>query len=346
MSGSYRYLCKSGIGAALASVSFLCFGQQERVKNDEAPTSSKLEGMAPINPIRIFRPNPYLEIAFDTRTRNPVYVIECLATDTNNADSEKNPRLKRPHFYEEKSLPEEFRSRPGHYKNSGYDRGHLAAAGNYTDKTMEMLTQTFNLCNVSPQEHTMNFKVWAALEKWSRKVSKDHAGDGTTYVVSGPLWMPSQRINDKLFAFHYNAIGTPPSLVSVPTHLFKVVVVVNHKSGLISHLACFVVPNETPKSDYHLEDYLVPWKNLEAVTGLHFFPSLVNKNDPGGWKQIADAVSDQVLKDTSQKNRMLLLQDGSPSNSRSLVPLKKQKWFQAKSRGQVRHLCAGGNCRR
>ena len=71
--------------------------------------------------------NPYLEIAFDTRTRNPVYVLECLTpliTERNN-DSQPNQWKGRPHFYEEKRLPVEFRSRPSHYKNSGFDRGHL-----------------------------------------------------------------------------------------------------------------------------------------------------------------------------------------------------------------------------
>lgn len=84
-----------------------------------SPEKSSFQGLSPVPPIYIFQPNPNLEIAFDTRSRNPIYVMERLTPSRNNGTSLKRPNK----FYEEKSLPEEFRSRPQHYKNSGFDRG-------------------------------------------------------------------------------------------------------------------------------------------------------------------------------------------------------------------------------
>ena len=97
---------------------------------------SPLSGLSPTPPIYIFQPNDNLEIAFDARTRNPIYVLEHLSPQKRN----NSTSLKRPsNFYEEKSLPEEFRSRPHHYKNSGFDRGHLAAAANYMQTSQKEL---------------------------------------------------------------------------------------------------------------------------------------------------------------------------------------------------------------
>jgi DNA/RNA endonuclease G (NUC1) len=154
-----------------------------------------------------------------------------------------------------------------------------------------------------------------------------------TYVVTGPLWMPSRQRANKLFELNYSAIGSPPSLVSVPTHFFKVVAVV--KSGQIIKYACFVVGNEEPSSHRRsLEVYLVPWTNLEAVTGLHFFPALTSEAD---WKQRANMLVNEIVKDriAGQANNTLLLTDGS-------APAKNE-WFG--KRAYLEHLCADGKCR-
>ena len=342
--------------------------------DDEAIISS-LQHLSPTLPIYIFHPNPNLEIAFDTRTRNPLYVLEHiipappknhLATNhdntTNNAVVVK---LKRPNnFYEEKSLPEEFRSRVSHYRNSGYDRGHLAAAINYMHTTQQHLVDTFNLINISPQHHVMNATLWAELERWIQTVAQDnHRQQYDTYVVTGPLWMPVQQISERQFDYRYSAIGIPPSLVSVPTHFYKIVIAVttnnNHHPKKIVKFACFVIPNQdltlvskTQQQRRHvLADFLVPWTALEAVTGLHFFPALIAPNSGGvEWKETANQLTMDIVMTNKKKQQSeqqpnhhpLLLTDGSTSTTSD-----KKKWgFGSRNKKQpdLVHFCANGSC--
>ena len=64
--------------------------KDEEHDNDKHTTvTMKLNDFSPSIPITIFRPNKNLEIAFDTRTRNPVYVLEHLKRNHMNITSEK-----------------------------------------------------------------------------------------------------------------------------------------------------------------------------------------------------------------------------------------------------------------
>jgi endonuclease G len=46
-------------------------------------------------------------------------------------------------------VPAHQRSKPAHYKGSGFDRGHLAPAGDM--RSDEAMNDSFRLSNVSPQ---------------------------------------------------------------------------------------------------------------------------------------------------------------------------------------------------
>jgi hypothetical protein len=320
-------------------------------------------------------------------------------------------------------LPEEFRSRNSSYHRSGYDRGHLAAAANYSSP--ESVLDTYNLCNVSPQDPRLNSTVWARLEDWTRRVavayycshgeSADPDGDGCcdTYVVTGPLWLPvrtiqlhqpQRRLHEEaeddetsslsssspasattVFEYQFPALGVPPNLVSVPTHFFKLVVVVRQRlpprcldsgndnacecyssesdasavSPIVAY-ACFVVPNRNvleEHSDWSFEDGLVRWTDLEAATGLEFFPELVDRD----WKRAADdALMGKASKrKVQQRQRLLLLPPPTPPSSSSLAGeqarvevaatnSRKEKLRPSKlgQSAEVSHLCPGGSCPR
>ena len=288
---------------------------------------TSLVDLSPITPIRIFRPNPNLEIAFDVRTRNPVYVLERLVFD-NNGENESKQRRRRPRFREEESLPEAYRSRNSCYHLSGYDRGHLAPAADFHDS--KQFDDTFTLCNVSPQHHVMNRVIWANLEQWTRKLARrawEQDRATATYVLSGPLWLPVSQLGDKSFQYVFSAIGRPPSLVSVPTHFFKVVAVT--KGQRITEFACFCVPNDesSAANSKTLLDWVVQWTDLEAVTGLQFFPSIVCDD----WKTTADALTLQVHSAT------MLLTEGS-------TQLSKQPKKALLLNHPVLHLCRNGQC--
>ena len=242
--------------------------------------SISISKLAPILPIRIIRPNPRLEIAFDVRTKNPVYCMERLDGTT------RSRPVQRPAFFEEKRLLPEYRSRLFSFLCSGYDRGHLAPAADFGPDSVK---DTFNLCNVSPQNHNMNRSIWVQLEHWCRQVARKELDGRSTkscvYVVTGPIWLPNtsgtnaSMKNRGSHVFEFAAIGHGDSLIHVPTHFFKVVaVVVDHSR--IEKFACFLVPNLKPRPEALLEDYIVSWDRLEAITGLQFFPHLVDQT----WK--------------------------------------------------------------
>jgi len=69
------------------------------------------------------------------------------------------------------------------YKNSGYDRGHLAPAADmcYSYQTM---VESFYLSNISPQTPSFNRGIWEKLEQQVRQWAID---DKAVYVVTGTI---------------------------------------------------------------------------------------------------------------------------------------------------------------
>jgi endonuclease G, mitochondrial len=369
-----------------------------------------VSAFAPVAPFRILRPNRNLEICFDTRTRTPVYVqhrIELNDSDNDNSDNDNDdngpPRRsgkkhRRLRFTEDQGIEEVYRSRNSYYHRTPYDRGHMASAADFSAKSSaEHYAHTYNLCNVAPQHPAMNRTVWAALERLVRGAArrsssaadevqdvgdKKHRSSSTaaaavTYVTTGPLWLPTGQVGDKIFRYSTYGIGIPPSIVLVPTHYFKVVVVVvvaedkdgndnssstNQKRNgtTILQCGCFVVPNdETANSQTPLQDYVVAWTDLEAVTGLQFYPNLVSD----AFKSRADALARQFIvpkvgdrgnsssSSNTSRSRLLLLTDGSGSSSNSATaPSKRNKGFlpqrssSSSSYHELRHLCDNQAC--
>jgi endonuclease G, mitochondrial len=318
----------------------------------------------PTGPWRILRPNPYLEICFDTRTRNAVYVQHrLLVSDNQNDDdntSSTSTSLKRQryNFFEDTNIEEPYRSRNSYYHLSGYDRGHLAPAADFTAQGPETyhnrknaVADTYNLCNISPQHSELNRKQWSYLEQWTRRVARKYwyqENKSVTYVTTGPLWLPRSQIKDKTFRYDIVGIGQPPSIVMVPTHFFKVIVVLNHDESRIEHFACFVLPNDpsiVETSNKSLQEYLVPWTDLEAVTGLSFYPDLADAD----FKEQADIVTETIMADatkarngiSSQGQPQLLLTDGASKGSMLTSKTGKSRSFRSSN---LCHLCANQAC--
>jgi len=279
----------------------------------------------------MIRPNPNLEIAFDCRTRIPIYVMEKL-TKTTLPERGSGGRRRRPNFHEEKSIDTEFRSKLSHYHKSGFDRGHMAPGADFPG---DLTQDTYTLANICPQDPVMNKGIWNSLEEWIRRLvhSNDVDANSAVYVVTGPLWLPRRQVMDGKFEYQYLGLGRPPSLVAVPTHFFKVVVVVNELDAKnpIRQFACFVIGNEESCPSKKLEDFVVPWRDLEAVTGLQFFNNWVTTE----WKENADkAMKLQVPASIGSNASRLYLTDRTAMTSGSQL---KQICPE--------HLCANQKCR-
>ncbi|MGB3271096.1 MAG: DNA/RNA non-specific endonuclease [Rhodanobacter sp.] len=109
-------------------------------------------------------------------------------------------------FYEEARLPASERAGLVDYRGSGFDRGHMAPAGDMPDD--QAMAQSFSLANMVPQDPQHNRGTWNKTEQDTRKYVMRAKGD--VYVISGPIYGDYPR-----------AIGT--GRVAVPDYLYKVV---------------------------------------------------------------------------------------------------------------------------
>lgn len=314
-----------GPNLLIAAGSATLLASREVTRMEGVTTSPMPKGFSPLPPTRILNPNPNLEICFDARTRTAIYVQHRLLM-TAEGNGERS-RWGRPRFREDTSIEEHFRSRNSFYSSSGYDRGHLAPAADFPHETV---SDTFNLCNVAPQDSAMNRKVWATLEALIRKVAEKASKEqkAVTYVTTGPVWLPTRQIKDGVFEYDLLGIGKPPTVVQVPTHFFKVVVVVDKDHERILQFACFVVPNNAAANSKSLQEYLVPWTDLEKVTGLTFCPQLADK----AFRKKADRLTKHQQELFQQLSSQKLLDDG------------KQRDARRKYRKQLSHVCENHAC--
>uniref|UniRef100_A0A915D078 60S ribosomal export protein NMD3 n=1 Tax=Ditylenchus dipsaci TaxID=166011 RepID=A0A915D078_9BILA len=87
-------------------------------------------------------------------------------------------------FKPDTSIHTFFQSQNSDYLRSGYDRGHLAAAGNHR-KSRNSIDQTFFLTNMSPQVgRGFNRDKWNDVEIHVRRLAKKNRN---VYICTGPL---------------------------------------------------------------------------------------------------------------------------------------------------------------
>jgi endonuclease G, mitochondrial len=115
---------------------------------------------------------------------------------------------------------------PDDYTNTGYDRGHMAAAAN-ADDTIEM-SESFLMTNMTPQLPSVNRVAWRMLEDRVRSIP-------FKWVVTGAYYGATPKCGATT-----KCIGK--SQVPVPQFLYKVVFFESGKT------AVYIIDNVTPKS--------------------------------------------------------------------------------------------------
>jgi endonuclease G len=160
-------------------------------------------------------------------------------------------------FYEDPDVPKHLRASLNDYKKSGYDRGHIAAAGNHKSNQSEM-DETFLLSNMCPQVGKgFNRGAWKNLEERVRNVvAKNIAVD----VISAPLYLPDERTKE----VRYPVIGR--NCVSVPTHFYKVLIAENARGR--RKRSAYIMPNRIISKNESLKSFESSVEKVERLAGI------------------------------------------------------------------------------
>ena len=144
------------------------------------------------------------------------------------------------------------------YSGSGYDRGHMAPAGDmkWSKKAMQ---ESFYMSNICPQDHNLNTEDWNDLEMKSREWARRY---GKVYIVCGPIYKGTRN----------EYIGD--HRVKVPDAFFKVILINDTKKQCALG---FYFENEA--GERLLTEYLTSVDELEKLTGLDFFSALPDEEE-------------------------------------------------------------------
>ena len=139
------------------------------------------------------------------------------------------------------------------YKNSGYDRGHMAPAGDmkWSETAMK---ESFYLSNICPQNRNLNSGDWKSLEEHLRTIATQY---DKVYIACGPIVSTSSK-----------TIGAEHK-VTVPDAFFKAVL--RQKGDSWSAIG-FMFANEAGHKS--LSTYAMSIEDLQIITDIDFFYNL------------------------------------------------------------------------
>uniref|UniRef100_A0AAG5DGF3 Endonuclease n=1 Tax=Anopheles atroparvus TaxID=41427 RepID=A0AAG5DGF3_ANOAO len=203
-------------------------------------------------------------LSYDRRTRVAHWVFEHMTPETvKHNDAVDRAKCD---FKPDESVHPFFRSLNSDYKGSGFDRGHMAAAGNHRVE-QKHCDQTFFLTNMAPQVGVgFNRDKWNHLERYVRKLTKEYPN---VYCCTGPLYLPRKEDDGKLYV-KYQVIGA--NNVAVPTHFYKVIVMETSDGRL--EMESYVLPNQKIDDKTPLTMFQVPPETVERAAGLLFFDKI------------------------------------------------------------------------
>ncbi len=176
-------------------------------------------------------------------TRTPLWSAERLTRETMEGARRTN---RVDNFHADPNIPRGERAELSDYARSGFDRGHMAPAGDMPDERAQ--EESFSLANMVPQNPELNRRLWERIESATR----DLAGqEGEAYVVTGPIYLGAE-------------IESLRGRVLVPTHIYKAVYVPSRRAA-----GAYLVANEEGTG---VE--VVSMDELARIAGIDPFPTL------------------------------------------------------------------------
>jgi endonuclease G len=124
--------------------------------------------------------------------------------------SESTGIKKRAKFYNESTIPMQYRTKNSDYKGYGEDwnRGHFIVSDADFDYDEKALAKAYTMANIIPQSATVNQKTWIKVEKYGRMLASELGYINSISIARYDN--PNQKIgNDiviptKLYRIYYN----------------------------------------------------------------------------------------------------------------------------------------------
>ena len=179
-------------------------------------------------------------------TKTAKYVLDHVTKQ-----SVSGPAKRKDDFRPDTAVTPDCQAKLENYVGTGYDRGHMSPAAVNTINT-DVMSESFFLSNMVPQDQQNNRGIWRILELWVRDQAKV---GGEFYVISGPIYDAGYK--------SINGVG-------VPTRLYKIVIDAKTKKSI-----AFILPNAgAPVKD--LPKYTASIRDVEKATGINFNPKTAN----------------------------------------------------------------------
>ena len=137
------------------------------------------------------------------------------------------------------------------YRGSGFDRGHLAPAGDMK-WSIGAMSHSFLLSNIVPQLRKFNGGVWLDLERSTRRYVLNN--QRSVYLVTGPI-------------VHTDAETIGINEIPVASHFYKIIYDAEAEKAV-----AYLLPHLENIENF--EKFAVSVDQVEQITGLDFFSSL------------------------------------------------------------------------
>lgn len=201
-------------------------------------------------------------LSYSNQMRTPQWVAwELTKAETRGEEERSSEFLTDPHVIGTKVETYD-------YSRSGYDRGHMAPAGDMKwDK--QAMQESFYMSNICPQDHNLNKGDWNDLEIKTREWARRY---GKAYVVCGPIYQKGKKIK---------YIGD--NRVAVPHAFFKAILIYQKNKPMAMG---FYFENKAGHQS--LKDYLVSIDELETMTDMDFFSLLPDEIEDDIEKKVVD----------------------------------------------------------
>lgn len=193
-----------------------------------------------------------MTVSFNRDTHDPNYVAWELTREEANGTVPRTDN-----FMADENVPGS--ALPSDYRNSGYDRGHMAPAGDMKWHVQAM-RESFYMTNMCPQSPDLNRGAWEKLEEKCRVKARE---DESLIIICGPIFDesgPAARIGQ--------------TGVAVPQRFFKVILAPKAERP---YAIGFIMPNGYVEGG--MQEAAVSVDEVEAATGYDFFSALPDETE-------------------------------------------------------------------